>query len=157
MSSLSNIAFLLLFFQFLLLFFGLDKVFYCNYRVTENNSWSRKTHNILYSLPHLRLIAMYFAIRAERFLIPPRAFAPAKFHIFQKLVALRTKSVFALMFLSAIQPYHQFYDFQFFTLFHNLPSRFCHARTIFPLLSSDRTQTIRIASSTAVSSSIPAN
>src|SRR5699024_12139904 len=72
---------------------------------------------------HMRLIAMNFAIRAEWFLISPRTLASAQFNIFQKLVALCAKPFFAFMFFLTIQPYHKFYDFQFFTLFHNFPDR----------------------------------
>lgn len=75
----------------------------------DHHSWARKCHDFPNLMPHIRPIAMYFAVGAESFLFHKRAVVAAFLRILQDFPALCTHTAL-VMVLFTIQPDHLRYD-----------------------------------------------
>ena len=84
----------------------------------EYHPGPRKTHNLLYSVPHLRFVAVNFAVVAESLVIHKRALVATITGVFSQSRALRAETGFGAMTFFTVKANHQSDDsFFFFTLF----------------------------------------
>ena len=87
-------------------------------RVVEYHPGPRKTHNLPYSVPHLRFVAVNFAVVAESLVIHKRALVATITGVFSQSLALRAETGFSAVTFFAVKANHQSDDsFFFFTLF----------------------------------------
>lgn len=87
-------------------------------RVVEYHPGPRKTHNLPYSVPHLRFVAVNFAVVAESLVIHKRALVATITGVFSQSRALRAETGFGAMTFFTVKANHQSDDsFFFFTLF----------------------------------------
>jgi len=95
-----------------------------------------KTHNLLYPVPHLRLVAMTAAVGAERLFFHKWTPVAALTGVFGQSRALRTEPRFGTMAFFAVDANHQGDDsFFLFTLFFNaLFHRYHHLPDFIPIL-----------------------
>ena len=84
----------------------------------EYHPGPRKTHNLPYSVPHLRFVAVNFAVVAESLVIHKRALVATITGVFSQSRALRAETGFGAMTFFTVKANHQSDDsFFFFTLF----------------------------------------
>ena len=84
----------------------------------EYHPGPRKTHNLPYSVPHLRFVAVNFAVVAESLVIHKRALVATITGVFSQSRALRAEAGFGAMTFFTVKANHQSDDsFFFFTLF----------------------------------------
>ena len=87
-------------------------------RVVEYHPGPRKTHNLPYSVPHLRFVAVNFAVGTESLVIHKRALVATITGVFSQSRALRAETGFGAMTFFTVKANHQSDDsFFFFTLF----------------------------------------
>jgi hypothetical protein len=87
-------------------------------RVVEYHPGPRKTHNLPYSVPHLRFVAVNFAVGTESLIIHKWALVATITGIFSQSLALRAETGFSAMTFFTVKANHQSDDsFFFFTLF----------------------------------------
>src|SRR5699024_5169202 len=89
--------------QSFFLFFTLYNMANRNSRMMKNHSRTGKSHNLFNSFSHFSLVAMYLAVRTEGFCFHKRASVASHNGIIQKLLTLRTKTLFSFMLFSAIK------------------------------------------------------
>ena len=84
----------------------------------EYHPGPRKTHNLPYSVPNLRFVAVNFAVVAESLVIHKRALIATITGVFSQSRALRAETGFGAMTFFTVKANHQSDDsFFFFTLF----------------------------------------